>query len=142
MLIAVDGYRFGSKEVDRLPVVADLRQQLPTVRHAVVIRHLHPGGALPAGALAFDELVARDAAPAYEQVPFDHSLWILYSSGTTGLPKGIVHSHGGRSGAAPGGRGRERAVPRKRRRPQGKLRQATGVTELWRALSRWGKMAG
>jgi hypothetical protein len=47
-----------------------------------------------------------------------------------------------RSGAAPGGRGRERAVPRKRRRPQGKLRQATGETELWRALSRRGRMVG
>ena len=95
VLVAVDGYHFGGKKVDRLAALAELREQLPTVRHTVVVRYLDPGRELAAGTLAFDDLVAGEAEPAYEQVPFDQPLWILYSSGTTGLPKGIVHSHGG-----------------------------------------------
>ncbi|MBY8885682.1 acetoacetate--CoA ligase [Streptomyces sp. PTM05] len=93
VLFAVDGYRYGGKEHHRSDVVAELRRELPTVRSVVHIPLL--GTAAPDGTLDWDELVSGDAEPSYEQVPFDHPLWVLYSSGTTGLPKAIVQSQGG-----------------------------------------------
>ncbi|MEV6318224.1 acetoacetate--CoA ligase [Streptomyces sp. NPDC051776] len=93
VLFAVDGYRYGGKEHDRTDIVAELRRELPTVRAFVHVPLL--GSAAPEDALEWSELVASDAEPIFEQVPFDHPLWVLYSSGTTGLPKAIVQSQGG-----------------------------------------------
>ncbi|SFF56026.1 acetoacetyl-CoA synthetase [Actinacidiphila alni] len=93
VLFTVDGYRYGGKRHDRTDVVTELRAGLPSLRATVHIPLL--GTATPEGALDWAELTADDPQPAYEAVPFDHPLWVLYSSGTTGLPKAIVQSQGG-----------------------------------------------
>ncbi|MFF3913841.1 acetoacetate--CoA ligase [Streptomyces sp. NPDC001852] len=93
VLFTVDGYRYGGKEHDRREIVAELRRELPTVRAVVHIPLL--GTQAPEGALEWSALTAGDTEPAFEPVPFDHPLWVLYSSGTTGLPKAIVQSQGG-----------------------------------------------
>ncbi|MEU2953627.1 acetoacetate--CoA ligase [Streptomyces xanthochromogenes] len=93
VLFTVDGYRYGGKEHDRTDVVAELRRELPTLRAVVHIPLL--GTPAPEGTLAWSALTGGDAEPVFEQVPFDHPLWVLYSSGTTGLPKAIVQSQGG-----------------------------------------------
>lgn len=94
VLLAVDGYRYNGKDFDIRPTVAALADQLPELNATVLIPYLDADATLP-GALGWSELVAEPAEPTFEPVPADHPLWIVYSSGTTGLPKAIVHGHGG-----------------------------------------------
>ncbi|MGB0114933.1 MAG: acetoacetate--CoA ligase [Ilumatobacteraceae bacterium] len=104
VLLAVDGYRYGSRRVDRSSELAEIRAGLPTLRHTVVVGYLGDTRAVAAstsedpGLSTWDDLHAvgpSTEALEFEQVPADHPLYVLFSSGTTGLPKAIVHGHGG-----------------------------------------------
>ena len=99
VLFTVDGYRYGGKDFDRREVVAQLQEAMPSLERTVVIPYLDPDPDISSlrEAVRWDELLAEgsDAPLEFERVPFDHPLWVLYSSGTTGLPKAIVQGQGG-----------------------------------------------
>jgi acetoacetyl-CoA synthetase len=97
VLFATDGYTYGARRHDSLETVALLRRSLPSLKRVVIIPFLDPDCDLPDGAVAWNEFGAAHAGsgPAFERLPFDHPLFIMFSSGTTGLPKCMVHSAGG-----------------------------------------------
>src|SRR5437764_565341 len=97
VLFCASSYRYAGKELDCLARVEDIVARMPSMRHVVVVPYLSRAGDLSRirGAQWWDDFAAAEAPLRFERLPFDHPLYIMYSSGTTGLPKCMVHGAGG-----------------------------------------------
>jgi acetoacetyl-CoA synthetase len=99
VLFAVDGYRYGGKDYDRMELIKQIQEELPTLKQTVIIPYLNesPEVSELKDTSLWTMILSehKEAAITYDAVPFEHPLWILYSSGTTGKPKAIVQSQGG-----------------------------------------------
>ena len=94
VLVTVDGYVYGGQRYDRTAEVAAIRAAVPSIRATIAVPYLEPVNRVP-DSLDWNDLMARPADLEFAAVPFAHPLYIVYSSGTTGRPKAIIHGHGG-----------------------------------------------